>query len=111
MSWSATSSTISGGDWLQISPASGTVATPYLDVSLVTVTINPTGLSAGTYYGQIQVSAPAANIRQAADVDRPSRMRSIAPRLIARIWNGRLPGWCAGPNRSARTRRGCSSAS
>jgi len=64
MNWSATSSTISGGNWLAISPASGTVTTPYLDVSLVAVTINPSGLSAGTYYGQIQVSAAVANTPQ-----------------------------------------------
>jgi hypothetical protein len=41
--------------------------------------------------------------------DRISRMKSIAPRVIARIWNGRLPAWCTGPNPSARTRRDCSS--
>jgi hypothetical protein len=34
---------------------------PYLDVSLVAVTINPSGLAAGTYYGKVQVSATAAN--------------------------------------------------
>lgn len=64
MGWSATSSTISGGNWLQVSPASGTVQTPYLDISLVTVSINPSGLGAGTYYGKIQVSATAANTPQ-----------------------------------------------
>jgi phage terminase large subunit len=42
---------------------------------------------------------------------RPSRMSSIAPRVIVRIWNGRPRAWCAGPNPSARTRRDCSSGS
>jgi uncharacterized protein (TIGR03437 family) len=65
MNWSATASTLSGGaNWLQISPASGTVTQPYLDVSTVNVTIDPTGLAAGDYYGRIQVSAPAANTPQ-----------------------------------------------
>jgi uncharacterized protein (TIGR03437 family) len=68
MSWSATSSTLSGGSWLQISPASGTVQTPYMDVSLVAVSINPSGLGTGTYYGKIQVSATAANTPQVVTV-------------------------------------------
>ena len=68
MNWTATASALSGGNWLQISPSSGTVTTPYLDVSEVTVTIDPTGLSAGTYYGRIQVSAAAANTPQIATV-------------------------------------------
>jgi len=64
MSWSATATTVSGGDWLQISPSSGTVQQPYLDVSLVSVSINPSALGAGMYYGRIQVSAAAANTPQ-----------------------------------------------
>jgi trimeric autotransporter adhesin len=54
MNWSATAS---GGTWLQISPASGTVRTPYTDVSMVSVNVNPAGLAAGNYSGTIQVSA------------------------------------------------------
>jgi trimeric autotransporter adhesin len=68
MSWSATAATLSGGNWVQISPASGTVQTPYLDVSLVTVSIDPAGLGAGTYYARIQVSAAAANTPQMVTV-------------------------------------------
>jgi uncharacterized protein (TIGR03437 family) len=68
MSWTATTATLSGGDWLQISPSSGTVQRPYLDVSLVTVSIDPSTLAAGTYYGRIQVSAPAANTPQVMTV-------------------------------------------
>ena len=33
------------------------------------------------------------------------------PRVTRRIWNGHPRGWCTGPQPSARTRRGCSSAS
>src|ERR1035437_6377065 len=68
MSWTATGTTLSGGPWLQISPVSGTVQRPYLDVSLVTVSIDPSTLAAGTYYGRIQVSAPAANTPQVMTV-------------------------------------------
>jgi uncharacterized protein (TIGR03437 family) len=68
MGWTATASTLSGGNWLKISPSSGTVQRPYLDVSLVTVTIDPSTLAAGTYYGRIQVSASAANTPQVMTV-------------------------------------------
>jgi trimeric autotransporter adhesin len=64
MSWTASANTLSGGNWLQISPTSGSVQTPYLDVSLVDVSINPASLSAGTYYGQIQVASLATNTPQ-----------------------------------------------
>jgi uncharacterized protein (TIGR03437 family) len=62
MSWSAT--TVSGVNWLSISPSSGTVLRPYLDVSLVTISIDPSSLPAGTYYGRIEVSAVSANTPQ-----------------------------------------------
>src|SRR5579871_3251791 len=41
MSWVASASTLSGGGWLHISPLNGTVNRPYLDVSLVDVSIDP----------------------------------------------------------------------
>ena len=53
MNWTVSSST----KWLSVTPSSGAVNRPYLDVSLVNVAADPTGLSAGTYYGQIKVSA------------------------------------------------------
>jgi trimeric autotransporter adhesin len=65
MNWSATAS---GGTWLQISPASGTVQTPYTDVSMVSVAVNPAGLAAGNYSGTIQVSAASANSPQVMTV-------------------------------------------
>jgi uncharacterized protein (TIGR03437 family) len=68
MSWSATAATISGGNWLRISPSNGTVQRPYLDVSLVTVSVDPSSLGAGTYYGRIQVSASATNTPQVMTV-------------------------------------------
>src|ERR1035437_8022952 len=68
MSWTATATTLSGGNWLQISPSNRTVQRPYLDVSLVTVSIDPSTLAAGTYYGRIQVAATAANTPQVMTV-------------------------------------------
>jgi trimeric autotransporter adhesin len=65
MNWSAAAS---GGTWLQISPVSGTVQTPYTDVSMVSVNVNPAGLAAGNYSGTIQVSAAAANSPQVMTV-------------------------------------------
>jgi uncharacterized protein (TIGR03437 family) len=64
MNWSASANTLSGGNWLQISPTSGSVAQPFLDVSTVNVAIDPTGLAAGNYYGRIQVTAAAVNSPQ-----------------------------------------------
>jgi uncharacterized protein (TIGR03437 family) len=60
MDWSAATSTLAGGAWLQASPASGrSVAgqsTPQLAVSVA-----PVGLAAGTYYGLVTVNAPQAD--------------------------------------------------
>ena len=65
MSWTASAQTLSGGNnWLNISPTSGTVTQPYLDVSLVNVSIDPTGLTAGNYSGRVQVGAEAQNAPQ-----------------------------------------------
>ena len=52
--WQAAASTLSGGDWLQIAPAAGTV--PSSGASAASITIDPTGLAAGSYYGQVTVS-------------------------------------------------------
>jgi uncharacterized protein (TIGR03437 family) len=68
MSWTATVTTLSGGNWLQISLSNDTLQRPYLDVSMVTVSIDPSTLGAGTYYGRIQVAAPAANTPQVMTV-------------------------------------------
>jgi hypothetical protein len=52
-------STVSGGNWLSVSPLNGTssfgaVGTP------IRVQANPAGLAEGTYYGQITISAASA---------------------------------------------------
>jgi uncharacterized protein (TIGR03437 family) len=61
LNWSASASTLSGGNWLLISPPSGAVQQPYLDVNLLSASIDPGvlgGLSPGDYYGQIQIADP-----------------------------------------------------
>lgn len=62
MSWTATASTLSGGAaWLSIDQTSGTVSTPLSGVSTVNVSVNPAGLAAGDYYGQVQIKAQGAD--------------------------------------------------
>ena len=59
LSYTATPTTASGGNWLLVSPASGS-ATPGKP-STLSVTANPAGLSPGTYTGQIYVQSNAGN--------------------------------------------------
>ena len=61
MDWQAAASTVSGGNWLKVSPTSGTVKTPNVDSSLVSVSVDPTGLSTGNYSGSVVITAPGAN--------------------------------------------------
>jgi len=59
LNFSASASTFSGGNWLSVSQSSGSV----------TVSVNPAGLMAGDYYGQIKITAQgAANSPQIASV-------------------------------------------
>ncbi|HLK67398.1 MAG TPA: hypothetical protein VKU19_28375 [Bryobacteraceae bacterium] len=64
LNWTAKAATLSGGNWLQITPGSGTVQRPFLDASLVNVSVDGRTLTAGTYYGRIEVAASAANTPQ-----------------------------------------------
>jgi uncharacterized protein (TIGR03437 family) len=66
--WTASVSTLAGGNWLSAIPASGSsnasVAAPQ-----VTVIVSPNGLAAGDYYGLVTISAPgAANTPRAVTV-------------------------------------------
>lgn len=61
MTWNATVSTTTGQNWLKISSHSATVERPFLDISPMDISIDPTGLHAGTYYGKLVVSAQAIN--------------------------------------------------
>src|SRR5262249_57246378 len=55
LSYLVTFTTASGGNWLSVTPTSGT--TP----SSITATVNPTNLAPGTYTGQITVTSSASN--------------------------------------------------
>src|SRR5258706_6574352 len=62
LSWTATATTLSGASgWLKVDATSGNVSTPFRDVSLVNVLIDPSRLPAGEFYGQIQVRAAGAS--------------------------------------------------
>ena len=63
LSYSVQATTQSGGSgWLSVSPNTGTVARPLLDVSSINVNVNTNQLPPpGTYYGQISVSAAGAS--------------------------------------------------
>jgi len=62
MSWTARATTLAGGaSWLSASPASGSTDAASLSVPLVTVNVDQTGLAAGSYYGQVQISAGGAD--------------------------------------------------
>jgi len=62
MNWMASASTLLGGSgWLSVSPASGATDAGSLVVPLVDVAVNAAGLAPGSYYGQVRVTAPAAD--------------------------------------------------
>ncbi len=67
LNFAAAVSTISGGNWLNVSPASGTSTAS--SAGSVTVSVNPATLQPGDYYGTIQFAASAAaNSPQVASV-------------------------------------------
>ena len=77
MNWTATAQALSGGNWLSISPASGTVTTPFVSFSTATVSVDASSLAPGNYFGQIQVRADGA---------------SNAPQTISVVLNVFAPG-------------------
>ena len=69
LNWSAGASTLSGDDWLTVNPASGSADAASGNVPEVVVSVNPAGLAAGQYYGQVEITSPEAdNSPQAASV-------------------------------------------
>lgn len=60
MPWSVSTSTLAGGPWLSVFPASGQTDASSSIVPQVRVNVDPRGLAAGTYYGSVQVSSPGA---------------------------------------------------
>ena len=59
LAWTASVSTLAGGNWLGATPASGS-SDPSMAAPQVTVSVNPNGLAAGDYYGLVNISAPGA---------------------------------------------------
>ncbi len=55
VAFTAASTTTSGGAWLTATPASGTTN------AIVSIGVNPAGLSAGTYNGAVTITSPAAS--------------------------------------------------
>ncbi len=58
LNWTASASTVSGGNWLMVSPASGSTDAAAGSVPGVEVSVNPAGLAAGQYYGRVRVASP-----------------------------------------------------
>jgi len=58
MPWDFRSDTLSGGDWLSVTPATGASEPSF--PATVDVAINSQGLSPGVYYGLLEVAAPNA---------------------------------------------------
>ena len=62
MSWSASTSVLSGtSSWLSVTPDSGSSDAASTDSPSAQVSVDPTGLAAGNYYGQMSISAPGAD--------------------------------------------------
>jgi uncharacterized protein (TIGR03437 family) len=80
LNYGATPSTASGGNWLSVTPAAGSAASGAAGPP-VQVSVNPTGLTAGDYYGQLQVQAPGA----------PN-----SPQTVTVVLNVRAPGSAVG---------------
>ena len=61
MSWTVQATTLSGGNWLSVSPTSGSSTADSLEIPMVDVAVNVSGLPAGTYDGLLRVTAAGAN--------------------------------------------------
>ncbi len=60
LSWSAASSTVTGGQWFTTSVGAGSTGNGVPGVSSLSVQVSPAGLAAGEYYGTIEVTANGA---------------------------------------------------
>ncbi len=61
MNWTLEATTLGGGNWLSVSPASGTSDAASLQVPLAEAKVNAGGLRAGQYSGLIRVNALGAS--------------------------------------------------
>ncbi len=60
MSWTAAPTTFGGGNWLSVSPASGTSSANSTQIPTATVSVNTSSLAAGVYSGWVWVSTTGA---------------------------------------------------
>lgn len=68
LNWTASTTTLSGNNWLTVAPASGS-SPPSGVAPLVQVSVNPQNLTQGVYYGLVEIAAPgAANTPQSVTV-------------------------------------------
>jgi len=62
MNWTASASVLGDvANWLAVSPASGSSTAGSTQIPFLDIGINPAGLDAGEYYGQVVVDAPGAD--------------------------------------------------
>jgi uncharacterized protein (TIGR03437 family) len=59
LNWASSVTTTAGGAWLSVSPSNGSVLAGQPGIT-VTVSANPSGLTAGDYYALIQITSPSA---------------------------------------------------
>jgi len=79
--WTAATSVVSGGSWLSIQTNAGNAADG--NPSKVNVRVNPAGLAAGDYYGQIDVTATGLpNSSQSVVVVLTIAAPSLAPSAV-----------------------------
>ncbi|HYL76136.1 MAG TPA: hypothetical protein VEU96_18145 [Bryobacteraceae bacterium] len=82
MQFSTTAATLSGGSWLSAFPANGLSDASSVLVPQVRIDVKPAGLTAGVYYGTVQVTAPNAN---------------NTPQFVSVVLNVLVPGSKIGP--------------
>jgi hypothetical protein len=85
--YTAVASTINGGNWLTVNPASGTTG------GKITITANPSGLIAGTYTGTVVVTSAGVN-NSPLTIPVTFNVVSVAPagrQILAQIADG--AGW------------------
>jgi uncharacterized protein (TIGR03437 family) len=61
LNWTAEASTLSGGAWLRVSPASGRSDAGSAEFPSLEVLADATGLAAGSYSGQVRITAAGAS--------------------------------------------------
>lgn len=69
VNWTTSTTTLTGGNWLEVTPSSGSSDASAETSPRVTVSVNASSLPAGVYYGLVLVDAPgAANTPQVLTV-------------------------------------------